>query len=592
MRRKWAYHTPIIDGELVSTLPMEVEVSKQSPTTCVEEYALTLRWDEHQAKETDGEVGVIFTLPCVDVQYMWHPESRARRVLDADWRLNIHAMLTASAPVAMLFNGAGQNTYAIAIDEVRKVTSVECGEEDGRDCIVAKVTLGMRQFEGRNHTLLRIRVDRRPLPYHEVLAAVRCWWEQVLSLSPLPVPYAARLPMYSSWYNFHQEITAEELVQECALAKELGMEAIIVDDGWQTSDNGGGYGHTGNWAPCPEKFPDMRAFVDQVHRLGMKVMLWYSVPFMGYFSKPWERFKNMILYREDRNNTGILDPRYPEVRRYLVGVFTRAMRDYGLDGFKLDFIDRFHKPEKDMIRSGMDYICVQDAACRLLQDIVEGLRAINPEVLIEFRQRYVGPCMRQYGNMFRVADCPGDITTNRVGIVDLRMLSGDRAVHSDMITWNDQETPEDAALQILNTLFGVTQVSKRLKELRPDHRKILAFWLNYQRENLQVLQCSGLRPSEPQAMYPVITACDDKEEIIGVYGNDRVIAPDWSKQRTQLINATWQPYLVLRVEENCQHRFMVYDCMGSKVENGLIQRTAGLQEIVIPRSGLAVLERV
>ena len=48
------------------------------------------------AREQNAEMAVLFLLPCKDLQYMWHPDCRARRVLDADWRLNIHSMLTDS----------------------------------------------------------------------------------------------------------------------------------------------------------------------------------------------------------------------------------------------------------------------------------------------------------------------------------------------------------------------------------------------------------------------------------------------------------------------------------------------------------------
>ena len=47
---------------------------------------------------------------------------------------------------------------------------------------------------------------------------------------------------------------------------------------------------------------------------------------------------------------------------------------------------------------------------------------------------------------------------NRIRIADIRMLAGNTAVHSDMITWHHDETLEIAALQLVNTLFGVPQI--------------------------------------------------------------------------------------------------------------------------------------
>ena len=72
--------------------------------------------------------------------------------------------------------------------------------------------------------------------------------------------------MYSSWYNFHQAISDRMPEEECVLAAGLGMKAIIVDDGWQTSDTHCGYGYTGDWEACREKIADMRAMSPECTR--------------------------------------------------------------------------------------------------------------------------------------------------------------------------------------------------------------------------------------------------------------------------------------------------------------------------------------
>ena len=53
--------------------------------------------------------------------------------------------------------------------------------------------------------------------------------------------------------------------------------------------------------------------------------------------------------------------------------------------------------------------------------------------MIEFRQSYIGPAIRKYGNIFRAGDCPADILSNRIHTIDLRLTSGSTAVHSDML---------------------------------------------------------------------------------------------------------------------------------------------------------------
>jgi alpha-galactosidase len=81
----------------------------------------------------------------------------------------------------------------------------------------------------------------------------------------------------------------------------------------------------------------------------------------------------------------------------------------------------------------------------------------------------IGPYMRKYGNLFRVGDCPNNAITNRVGVMDLRLLSGKTAVHSDMIMWSTEDTTENAALQLINVLFGVPQFSMLFEKLAQDH---------------------------------------------------------------------------------------------------------------------------
>lgn len=594
MRKLYPNNIRFDDLTVGSTLALNADVRKKALCPDVFEYEIDLSWDEASAKDPGAEVAVLFDLPCVNVQYMWHPAVGTHRVLDADWRLNIHSMLTNNAPVAMLFSGDGNNTYTYAVSEVRKETSVEFGVgKSSGDCSIAgKIAMGLYQFEGTNHTCLRIRADHRHIPCHEALDAVRAWWEQSLSIPPMKVPVTARMPMYSSWYNFAKDIDDETLVAECRLAKALGMETIIVDDGWQTAENATGYGYTGDWKVFPGKFSNMRAFVERVHALGMRVILWYSVPFMGYFSENWEKFKDFILYREDRNNTGILDPRYPEVRRFLIDLYVDALKAFDLDGFKLDFIDRFVKPAQDELKPGMDFICVQEATDHMMIEIMQSLRAIKSDILIEFRQNYIGPCMRQFGNMFRVGDCPADITSNRISIADLRMLSGSTAVHSDMITWNNNEKPEDAALQILHTLFGVTQVSKVLRDIPENHLSMLRFWLAFERNNYKLLQESQLIPYEPHHLYPVIKACDETEEILAVYADNKIVQIDPQKCRCQLVNATWQDHLTIRTQEAAQLRLEVFDCMGHAVSERELAWEAGLHELPIPRSGLAVIHPI
>ena len=156
-----------------------------------------------------------------------------------------------------------------------------------------------------------------------------------------------------------------------------------------------------------------------------------------------------------------------------------------------------------MPAEGMDYVKMEDAILRLMTDVMQALRAIKPDILIEFRQSYIGPAMRTFGNMFRVADCPYDPLTNRVGVVDLRLMSGDTAVHSDMLMWHADEPVEVAARQLLNVLFGVPQISVRLDKVSEEHRRMLAFWTAFFAEH-RALLAAPMEVESPELLYPLV----------------------------------------------------------------------------------------
>ena len=320
-------------------------------------------------------------------------------------------------------------------------------------------------------------------------------------------------------------------------------------------------------------------------------MLWYSVCFVGVHSKHYERFKNKSLYFRGGNTQAlVLDPRFPEVREYLIQTYENAMRDWELDGFKFDFIDNFHIEGEDPAiaedYAGRDIKSVAHAVDALLTEVVRRLKAINPDVLIEFRQSYIGPAIRKYGNMFRVADCPGDINRNRVGIVDLRLLSGETAVHSDMLEWNMQADYKTAMLQLLNVIFGVPQISVKLEELPEEHRKALKFWLNFREQHRSTLLEGRFVPRLASSNYQHISAYNDEDEVVAVYHDGVIAKPESNAKSVSVINATGVDSIVLSLER-APVKAVVYDSLGGEQE--IAAPAVGFTQVAVPSSGLLVL---
>lgn len=507
-----------------------------------------------------------------------------------------------SMPLYACYGSGGRNRVAFAASESSEPIVMKAGirEEDNRlyfsfhfyDTKVAK----------RKHLVAKLRIDSRDVFWSDAVREAADWMTEVSGRKPANVPDAAFAPLYSTWYNFHQDVHQDEIERECEIASKMGMGTIIVDDGWQTDDTNRGYAFCGDWKESKNRFPDIKAHVARVHAMGMKYMLWYAVPWMGEKSANYERFKGKFLYHNKRLKTYCLDPRFPEVREFLINTYERALREWNIDGLKLDFIDAIKVPDRDPALSdnfkGRDIKSVTEATERLISDIYKRLSAIKPDVLVEFRQAYIGPSIRTAANMLRVRDCPADMQINRRGIVNLRLTSGKTAVHSDPLEWHPTDTPEAAAKNVLNVMFSTIQYSMKLAGLDPHpekeghnhpllgHADMIAHWSRFGAAHVDALQRGKFKAYHPELAYPLIEGESDVERIFGVYAAEMSVATGPLDKPVYILNATDADSLVVEIPSKAT--ITPYDTYGA---NGMgIPYEAGCHRVPVPPSGYLLIK--
>lgn len=498
-----------------------------------------------------AKFNVYFTFPQKGVFNIWSPDVYCGTHLDPFWgHTNASSSLAYRMPLYEYFDDNNTNCLTIACSEVlRKVDAVLGIMEEG--CAICSELRFFRESEApAKHYETKILLDKRPVFWSESIREASDWMSQVNGYDAFPVNEAAFEPLYSSWYQFHQDVNAEAIEQECRITADLGMKTVILDDGWQTTDGNRGYAFCGDWKPTPKKFPDMASHVAAVQKLGMKYMIWYSVPYVGFNSEAYAKFKGKYLYNEHGMGCSVLDPRFPEVREHLVNLYVNALKDWNLDGFKLDFIDsfRFHgeDPAVKEKYAGRDIMNLSEAVNVLMKEVSSALKAIKPDILLEFRQQYIGPAIRQYGNMFRAADCPGNAKDNRMRIASLRLTSGSTAVHSDMLEWNISETPENVGRAIINSIFGVVQYSTMLRTIPQEQLDVMRKWMKFASDHRETLLKSEFRPHHPELGYPVIEAESDTELIIAVYQDNAVIDIHRRGKSVYILNASGSDSIVVR----------------------------------------------
>ena len=508
------------------------------------------------------EIRIGWTQPATNVKGVWTSGALYEKRLKADWEAaDVSSRISVDAPALSVFGHDDENRITFAWSDATSSVQLAAPVREENNLLYCSVRLFVGVRESTADYEAYLLVDSSDRPYYECLQEVALWWEEHLPFPPAPVPPAAYDPIYSTWYAYHQVIDPAELVAECRLAKDLGYGTIIVDDGWQTMDDQRGYDYTGDWEP--DRFTDMGGFVDQVHALGMRAMIWYSVPFCGPKSRAYQRFRGKFL-TENHRWAPVFDPRYPEVREYLVGKYAAAMKDWKLDGLKLDFIDDFRDyPETPVgARDGRDIASVNEAVDKLMEEIATALHAIKPDALIEFRQRYIGPSLRRVGNLFRAFDCPNDSVTNRLRTTDVRLIGGSSLTTSDMFTWHADETVEAAALQLNNIIFSVPQLSVRLAEQSPAFLRMIGFWTNYYNEHRDLLMQADFVARKPLDNYPLLAAGRPGHRIVGVYAAEPVVL-ETDDRRVDIINGKLTSLVILhRPEGGPVPTVEYFDCQG------------------------------
>lgn len=526
-------------------------------------------------------------IPATDCAFTWNPAMMDIHGLYFDWgKKTLKSRLASCMPLQQLISRRGKNKLSIAVSDVDTPIEIATGIREEDATIECDVTFFTMSTAPRKHYSAVLRLDMREIPFYDSIREVNDWWENECGYKSAYVPDAARQPMDSLWYSFHQNLDRDEILKECKASREIGMETVIIDDGWQTDDNNRGYAFCGDWLVSERKMGNMAALVKDIHALGMKVMLWYSVPFMGIHCDKYEEFKDMLLDGcGDEKTFFALDPRYKKVRDYLCSVYVNAVENWQLDGLKLDFIDSFILKGKALEHdSRRDFQSLEDALHAFMSEVKEKLTQINPDILIEFRQSYVGPSIRKYGNILRVGDCPCDILKNRFNGINLRLTSGRTAVHSDMLMWNVEDTPENAALQIASTLYTVPQISVRVDKLPEKHYSMLKFYLSFWKEWRNVLLDGRLTATNPESEYSLACAVLNEKAVFTAF-NDTVIPVE--TEIAVAVNASSKKSLIIKNADGYKYR--VVNCMGEEISSGDIEYS--LQEIRVPVAGIIFIEK-
>ena len=427
-----------------------------------------------------------FKVPIADIQQLWTPDMIAP-FLGRKWWIHKSSAPQSSMPCIAYFNLAEKNRFFFGAEILEWDCRID--SKINQELGVYDVKLTVAAGERRRLKPFAVTIDRRDVPWTEAVGD----WRDSLKYGRGPYPESAWEPAYCTWYAAHAAVNAKGVESAAAIASDLGFGTFILDDGWSYDEAKSvnpetiktWYRDVGTWDMfSPVKFPDFRGHRERMRRFGLNYVVWVAPYFLGTRSESFREWgygnRSDVEIVEGNALADIANrPMMEKVTEQLC----RLMRDYELDGLKVDFLD-YIKPSVEAPQGAR--------AHEYVSDLMKKLRKIRPDGVFEFRQSYATPVTAALATQFRAGDVPFEWLDNIRRIAQIRLTMGDGVpVHSDPIYWSDSETDENIDRHFMAAMAGVPMLSIGLEEMSLARRETVKKWIRFYREKIAKFHTEG-----------------------------------------------------------------------------------------------------
>ncbi len=193
--------------------------------------------------------------------------------------------------------------------------------------------------------------------------------------------------LLNTWEAMYYDVSLEKIEQQAAIASELGIELLVLDDGWFRKGNTS-HESMGDWV-CNEKKlkGGIEEVAELVHEYGLQFGLWFEPEAISAQSHLYEQHPDWALHVPGYTNTEgrheyLLDLTRQDVRNYIKGVLDSYLKDGLIDYIKWDM----NRPLTDVYSSGSQKRNQKETAHRYilgLYEILDWLKNAYPQVLLE-----------------------------------------------------------------------------------------------------------------------------------------------------------------------------------------------------------------
>ncbi len=154
--------------------------------------------------------------------------------------------------------------------------------------------------------------------------------------------YASRPVVINTWEAMYFNIDEEILSRYAEKAKQIGIDTLVIDDGWFGKRNDDSIG-LGDWYVNRDKFNDgLVEFSEKIHKMGLKLGIWIEPEMVNPKSDIYKEHPEWVLQCKNRpcslsRRQLVLDLTNDEVVDYIVDKIKETLSGVKLEYVKWDF---------------------------------------------------------------------------------------------------------------------------------------------------------------------------------------------------------------------------------------------------------------
>lgn len=202
-------------------------------------------------------------------------------------------------------------------------------------------------------------LDYKVCKYDNIKTAYKRAINDALGKPTAPPDYTmVELPIWSTWAKYKKNISEATVLEFANLISKykFPISQLEIDDMWETC--------YGSLTVDPERFPDMKKLVDQLHSRGYRVTIWVH-PFINLECRSYydEASRNKFFVNSTNGNVdthwwngngSYIDFTNPEAVSWFQKRLQKLQNETGIDSFKFDAGESGWSPSVSLFHTMMD----------------------------------------------------------------------------------------------------------------------------------------------------------------------------------------------------------------------------------------------